>query len=130
MLPKTPNPTPKLACFMQCNLHKRFNELYHNPSFGLVTKVKGLQGCRPGGSPRVTSYTPGSVGKCEGVNPHTPKATPTLGDGVPVESRWTFKTSKSDLRGQNSMDCGVIYIIGKLLERRCLKWTRIAHLDI
>jgi hypothetical protein len=29
----------------------------------------------------------GSVGKCEGVNPHTPKATPALGDGVPVDSR-------------------------------------------
>jgi hypothetical protein len=28
------------------------------------------------------------------------------------------------------MACGVIYIIGKLLERRCLKWARIAHLDI
>jgi hypothetical protein len=28
------------------------------------------------------------------------------------------------------MSCGVLYIIGKLLERRCLKWARIAHLDI
>jgi hypothetical protein len=28
-----------------------------------------------------------SVRKCEGVNPHTPKATPTLGSGVPVDSR-------------------------------------------
>jgi hypothetical protein len=28
------------------------------------------------------------------------------------------------------MDCGVLYIIGKLLKRRYLKWTRIAHLDI
>ncbi len=30
----------------------------------------------------ITSHTPGSVRKCEGVNPHTPKATPTLGGGV------------------------------------------------
>jgi hypothetical protein len=59
----------------------------HNPSFGLATKAKGLQGCGPKGSPGVTSGTPGSVGKCEGVNPHTPKATPALGDGVPVDSR-------------------------------------------
>jgi hypothetical protein len=82
-----------------------------NPSFGLVTKAKGItrvrakgslgvkpkgspgvkpKGC-PGvkarGSPGVTSHTPGSVRKCEGVSPHTPKATPTLGDGVPVDSQ-------------------------------------------
>jgi len=28
------------------------------------------------------------------------------------------------------MACGIIYIIGKFLERRCLKWAHIAHLDI
>jgi hypothetical protein len=28
------------------------------------------------------------------------------------------------------MACGVPYIIGKLLELTCLKWARIAHLDI
>jgi hypothetical protein len=50
-----------------------------NPSFGLATKAKGLQGCGPKGSPGVTSGTP--------VNPHTPKATPALGDGVLVDSR-------------------------------------------
>jgi hypothetical protein len=46
-----------------------------NPSFGLATKAKGLQGCGPRGSPRVnargspgvTSHTPESVRKCEGV---------------------------------------------------------------
>jgi hypothetical protein len=57
-----------------------------NPSFGLVTKAKGLQRCGPRGSPRVTSHTLKSVGKCEGVNLHIPKATPTLGDGVPMDS--------------------------------------------
>jgi hypothetical protein len=58
-----------------------------NPNFGFATKAKGLQGCRPRGSLGVTSHTPRSVGKCEGVNPHTFKATPTLGDGVPVDSQ-------------------------------------------
>jgi hypothetical protein len=29
-----------------------------------------------------------------------------------------------------SMDCDVLYIIGNLLKRRCLKWARIAHSDI
>jgi len=47
-----------------------------------------------------------------------------------MESQWTPETSESDFRGQTSMACGVLYIIGKLLERRCLKWARIAHLDI
>jgi hypothetical protein len=28
------------------------------------------------------------------------------------------------------MACGALYIIEKLLKRRCLKWARIAHLDI
>jgi len=66
-------------------------EICRNPSFGFATKATGLQGCRPRESPRVTSHTLGSVGKCEGVNSHTPKATPTLGptlgDGVPVDSQ-------------------------------------------
>ncbi len=71
-----------------------------NPNFGFATKAKGLQGCKPRESPRVTSHTPGSVGKCEGMNPHTPKATPTLGNGVPVDSQ-NFKEQfqKSKLNG-------------------------------
>ncbi len=47
-----------------------------------------------------------------------------------MESRWTSKNSENNWRGQTSMSCGVIYIIGKLLERRCLKWAHITHLDI
>jgi hypothetical protein len=58
-----------------------------NPSFGLATKAKGLQGCGPRESPGITSHTLGSVGKYEGMNPHTPKATPTLRDGVSVDSQ-------------------------------------------
>jgi hypothetical protein len=34
-------------------------------------------------SPRVTFYALGNVGKCEGMNPHTPKWTPTLGSWNP-----------------------------------------------
>ncbi len=49
-------------------------------------KVRGSPGVKARGSPGVTSHTPGSVRKCEGVNPHTPKATPILGDGVSVDS--------------------------------------------
>jgi hypothetical protein len=68
-----------------CEIFLNSNLPCRNPSFGLATKAKGLQGCGPKGSPGVTLGTPGNVGKCEGVNPHTPKATPALGDGVPVD---------------------------------------------
>jgi hypothetical protein len=47
-----------------------------------------------------------------------------------MESRWTLKTLETDLRGQISMACGALYINGKPLKLRCLKWARIAHLDI
>jgi hypothetical protein len=98
-----------------------------NPSIGLATKAKGLQGCGPRRSLGITSHTPGSVRKCEGV------WTLTLPTQLPfweMEFRWTPKISKSDFRGQNSMSCDALHIIRNLLKRRCLKWARIAHLDI
>jgi hypothetical protein len=58
----------------------------HNPNLGFATKAKGLQGYGPRASSRVTSHVPGSVRKCEGMNPPTPKATPILGDGVSMDS--------------------------------------------
>jgi hypothetical protein len=58
-----------------------------NPSFGLTTKAKGVTRVRAKRQLVITSHTPESVRKCEGVNPHTPKATPTLGDGVLVDFR-------------------------------------------
>jgi len=72
---------------------------YRNPSFGLATKAKG--GCKVAGqegAPKLRQeeaweshhILPGvleNVREYEGVNPHTPKATPTLGDGVPVDSQ-------------------------------------------
>jgi len=57
----------------------------------------------------------------------------TLPRQLPIwerESRWTPETSEGELKGQISMDCCVLGTIGKLLERRYLKWARIAHLDI
>jgi hypothetical protein len=47
-----------------------------------------------------------------------------------MESQWTPKTLESEFRGQNSISYGILYIIKKLLERKYLKWARIAHLDI
>jgi len=97
-----------------------------NPSFGLTTKAKGLQKCGPRESLGVTSHIPGNVGKCEEWTLTLPRQLPLW----EMESRWIPETSKSDFKGQNSMACSVLYIIEKILERRCLKWARITHLYI
>jgi hypothetical protein len=97
-------PSPTSICEMDyCGINKTDSMCRkgrcRNLSFGLMTKAKGLQRCGPRRSLRVTSHAPGSVKKCEGVNPHTPKATPTLGDGVSVHSqnfREQFEGSKFD----------------------------------
>ncbi len=47
-----------------------------------------------------------------------------------MEFRWSPETLESDFRGQNLMACGVLYNIEKILKLRCLKWVRIANLDI
>jgi hypothetical protein len=47
-----------------------------------------------------------------------------------LESRWTLNFLESDRRGQNSLDWGVLYVIGKLLELKCLKWACMTHLNI
>ncbi len=44
--------------------------------------------------------------------------------------KWTLKFSESDCRGQNPSVWRVLYIIGKLLKRKCLKWARMTHVDI
>jgi len=67
-------------------LYRYSNLFCRNPSLGLATKAKGLQGCGPRGILGVTSHTPRSVRKCEGVNPHTPQATP-IPDGLPKLQR-------------------------------------------
>jgi len=61
--------------------------LCRNPSFGLATKAKACKVAGQEGSPRVTLHAPGSVGKCEGMNPHTSKGTSTLGVRVPMDSQ-------------------------------------------
>jgi hypothetical protein len=44
--------------------------------------------------------------------------------------KWTPKFSKCNCKGPNSSPRRVLYIIEKLLKRRCLKWACIAHLNI
>ncbi len=66
-------------------------------ALGSRPRQKGLQGCGPKGSLRVTSETSGSEGECEGVSHHTPKETPTLGNGVPVD----FQNFRERFEGSN-----------------------------
>jgi hypothetical protein len=58
-----------------------------NPSFGLTIKARACKGASQMWSPGVTFHAPGSVRKCEGMNPHTPKWAPTLGVRVPMDSQ-------------------------------------------
>jgi hypothetical protein len=90
-------------------------------ALGSWPRAKECKGVGQEGNPRVTSHAFGSVEECEGMNPHTPKWAPTLGVWIPMES-WIC-------RGQNLLDWKVFYIIGKLLERKCLKWACMTHLD-
>jgi hypothetical protein len=50
---------------------KQFN--CHNPSLEFVTKARACKGAGQEGSSGVTFHAPESVGKCEGMNPDTPK---------------------------------------------------------
>jgi hypothetical protein len=64
---------------------------------------RGLEGCGPRGSLKVTPHAPRSVRKFEGMNPHTPKATPILRDGVLVDFRIFRRQSQgSKLNGLKS----------------------------
>jgi hypothetical protein len=52
-----------------------------------VTKARGCKVVGREGNLGVMSHAPESAKECEGIDPHTPKATPTLGVGVPVNSQ-------------------------------------------
>jgi hypothetical protein len=41
---------------------------------------------------------------------------------------WNPEYSKSNFKGQNPLGWNFFYIIGKLLEHRCLKWVPMTHL--
>jgi hypothetical protein len=71
-------------------LSTNISQMCHNPSLGLVIKVRACKCAGQEGSAGITSHAPESVRECEGMNPHTPKSIPTLGVGVLMDSR-TFK---------------------------------------
>jgi hypothetical protein len=55
----------------------------HNPSLGLMIKARAYKGVVQEWNMWVTFHAPKSVGECEGMNPHIPKWSPTLGN-------WSF----------------------------------------
>ncbi len=59
----------------------------HDFSLELATKVKACKGAGQEWSLGVTFHDPENVGKCEGMNPHTPKWTSTLEVEVSMDSR-------------------------------------------
>ncbi len=71
----TPIFTPNTLEFMieYTLISSILNKICRNPSLGLATKAKACKVASQEGSPGVTVHAPGSVGKCEGMNPHTPK---------------------------------------------------------
>jgi len=54
----------------------------------LGNRAREAKACKGAGwkwSLGVTFHAPGSVGECEGMNPHTPKWGPTLKIGLPMD---------------------------------------------
>ncbi len=62
-----------------------FQPMCRNFSLGFTTKAKACKSAGQEGSPRVTFHALGSAKECEGMNPHTPKGTLTLGIKVSVD---------------------------------------------
>jgi hypothetical protein len=96
----------------------------HNPNFRLATKARA---CKSAGQEWAQELHFMLMGVQESVR----EWTPTLPSELPLwelESQWVFEFLKGNYRGQNSLDWQVFYIIEKILERRCLKWTCMTHL--
>jgi len=91
-----------------------------------VTKVRAWKGVGQKCNPRVTFTLPG-------MQMSVREWTHTLQSGFPLwelKSLWNFEFSKSNLKGQNSLDWKLLYTIGKPLICRCLKWAHMIHLII
>jgi len=59
----------------------------HNPSLGFATKARAYKVAGQERSLGLKLHAPGSARECERIDAHTPKGTPTLGFGVPVDSQ-------------------------------------------
>jgi hypothetical protein len=106
---------------------------YRNPNLGLATKARVCKVVGQEGSPRVASHAPESHISCSQEWKRMREWTFTLPSELSfweLKSQWTPKFSEGNFRGHNPLDWRVIYIIGKLLKLRCLKWACMTHLDI
>jgi hypothetical protein len=63
------------------------DEQCHNLSLGLVTRARACKLASQEKSSKIRPYALENARECEGIDPHTPKGTPTLGVGVSVDSR-------------------------------------------
>jgi hypothetical protein len=95
-----------------------------NLNLGLMTKARACEGACEVWRLGVTFHVPRSVQKCEGMNLTLPSELPFW----ELESQWSPESSESDCRGQNRLDWWITYIIGNILERKCLKWVYMTHL--
>jgi hypothetical protein len=59
--------------YVRGGMNNLFNIKFWIKDVATLALCKGLQGHGPKVSPGATFHAPGSVGKCEGMNPHTPK---------------------------------------------------------
>jgi hypothetical protein len=95
-----------------------------NPNLGFTTKVRACKGASQ-------KWAQESHFMLLGVQESVKEWTPTLPNELPLwelESQWTPEFLEGDCRGQNSLDWKGPYIIGKILELRCLKCARMTHL--
>jgi len=104
------------------------NPFKHNRNLNLrlTIKARACKRARQKGNLEGTSYTPRSAWSAKEWTLTLPRQLP-LGE---LDSQRTPKSLGSDCRGQNPLVWRFLYIIGKLLNRRCLKCARITHLDI
>ncbi len=93
---------------------------YRNPSLRLTTKARACKGASQDGNLGITSHAPGNAREW-GNEPHIPK--------WELESRWTLESSQGNCKVKTHWIKEVLYIIGDILERRCLKWARMTHLE-
>jgi len=79
----TPFDSSTMQTTIRSLIYTHCRRFCRNINLGLTTKIRVKKEGDLGG----TSYTPESAGECERMNPHTPKATPTWGVGLPKDSQ-------------------------------------------